>query len=114
MRFALKVIMIAILAFLLQQVLPWWIIALASFFIALIIKSSGFTDFMSGFLGIGLLWLSMAWWIDFETNSILTTKIARLLGVGQAYIVILATGLIGSLVGGLGALSGHFVRKSFK
>ncbi|MDN5211470.1 hypothetical protein QQ020_05390 [Fulvivirgaceae bacterium BMA12] len=113
MRFAIKVILIAILAFLLQQVMPWWIIALVCFFVTLVIKSSGFTDFMAGFLGIGLLWLLMAWWIDHETNSMLTTKIAQLLGVGQAYIVILATGLIGSIVGGLAALSGHFVRKSF-
>lgn len=114
MKFTLKVILIAALSFFLQQILPWWIIALVAFLVAIFIKSSGFSDFMAGFLGVGLLWLTMAWWIDMETDSILTQKIAALLNVGTAYVIVLVTGLIGGIVGGFGALSGHFLRKTFK
>ena len=114
MKFTLKVILIAILALFMQQWLSWWIIALVAFCVALFIKSSGFMDFMAGFLGIGLLWTLAAWWIDMETGSVLTQKIAGLLNVGKAYIIVLITGLIGGIVGGLGALSGHYLRKTIK
>ena len=113
MKFALKVISIAFISFFLQQLLPWWVIAFSACLVAASFKSSGLSDFMAGFLGVGLLWLTMAWWIDLETDSILTQKIATLLNVGKAYVVILVTGLIGGIVGGFGALSGHFLRKTF-
>lgn len=114
MKFALKVISIAVISFFLQQILPWWIIAPAAGLVAVSVRSSGLSDFMAGFLGVGLLWLAMAWWIDLETESILTQKIAALLSVGKAYVIILVTGLIGGIVGGFGALSGHFIRKTLK
>lgn len=113
MKFFIKVVLIAALSFFLQQWLPWWIIALAAFLVAISIKSPGGLDFMAGFLGAGLLWVIVAWWVDRETNSLLTQKIADLFSVGKPYIIILITGLIGGLVGGFGALSGHFIRKVF-
>ena len=114
MKLSLKVILIAGLSFFMQQVLPWWVIAPVAFLVATSIKSSGFSDFMAGFLGVGLLWMAMAWWIDLETDSILTQKIAVLFNVGKAYVIILVTGLTGGIVGGFGALSGHFLRKTLK
>lgn len=114
MKFTIKIILTAVISFLLQQLLPWWAIAVAAFLVAIFIRSSGFSDFMAGFLGVGLLWLVMAWWIDMETDSLLTQKIAALLSVNKAYIIIMITGLIGGIVGGFGALSAHFLRKTLK
>ena len=114
MKFTIKVILIAAIAFLMQQMFPWWVITPVALLVAIFIRSSGFSDFMAGFLGIGLLWLAMAWWVDMETDSILTEKIAALLNVGKAYIIIIVTGFIGGIVGGFGALSGHFLRKILK
>jgi hypothetical protein len=51
--------------------------------------------------------------IDVRTNSILSTKIAPLLGFQSATLLILLTGLVGGLVGGLGALSGQQIRTLF-
>ena len=113
MKFFLKVVLIAALSFFLQQWLPWWIIAPASFLVTISTNSRGSSDFMAGFLGAGLLWAIVAWLVDRETNSLLTQKIADLFSVGKPYVIIIITGLLGGLVGGLGALSGHFVRRVF-
>jgi len=65
------------------------------------------------FLGIGLLWLIMAWKIDVETESIISTKIAILFKFEDNNMLILMTGAIGALIGALGALTGNSFRQIF-
>ena len=65
---------------------------------------------MGGFTAISLLWMIVATLIDVRTNAILSTKIAPLLGFQSSTLLILLTGLVGGMVGGLGALSGQQLR----
>lgn len=75
--------------------------------------TKGFNDFLAGFLGVGLLWLIFAWIIDVNTNSILTEQVAPILKMNNALVVVAVTGLLGGLVGGVGALSGSQLRRIF-
>jgi hypothetical protein len=107
-------LLIALLSFLLQFFLPWWIIAVVAFGVALWKASSGGNAFLSGFLAIVLVWTVMAGFIHIHTEGILSNKIAALFYLPSPLLLIIITAFIGGLVGGMAALSGFFVRKLFE
>ncbi|MBC7947301.1 MAG: hypothetical protein H7Y42_05440 [Chitinophagaceae bacterium] len=113
MKFLAATILSALMAFLLGLWLPWWSIAIAGFLIALLVHQRAGKAFLSGFLGIFLLWGIIAWWIDIKNEGILSHRIAGVLPLGgNSFLLIFVTALIGALVGGLGALSGSYLRSS--
>ena len=66
----------------------------------------------SGFLGLFLLWIVLAFIKDAANEHILSTKVALILPLGGSYMMlILVTGLIGGLISGFAALTGSFVKK---
>ena len=105
MKFLYQLIATVILSFLLQDFLPWWTMAVVSFALGYFFGNKGFVSFSAGFLGVGLLWLGMAMFIDVSTQSILTAKINKLLPLN----VFVLTTLIGGLVGGLASLTGSLL-----
>jgi len=114
MKFIVQIIFIAGGCYVAELFFPWWSIAVVSFLMAAMIFSNGLIAFLSGFLGVGMLWSFFAWKIDQDTNSILTNKIAVLFELEQPFILLVATGIIGALVGGFAALSGSHFRSLFK
>lgn len=115
MKFTTAAILTAILSFISGLFLPWWGIALVSLAIAALIHQKAWKAFLSGFLGVFILWAGLAWWIDMKNNSVLSQKVASILPLGgSAWALILVTGFIGGLVGGFAALTGSFLRTSQK
>lgn len=111
MRFLLATLLTIVLGFLAGKFLPWWSIALASFLVALLIPQRAGAGFLSGFLGIFLLWALVALWIDSKNESILSHKISALLKLGgSSVLLILVTAFIGALVGGFAAMAGSSMR----
>ena len=66
-----------------------------------------------GFLGGGLLWMTYAWLIDVQTESILSEKIVKLFPFDDPIFLLVLTGLLGAIAGALGALSGNSFRQLF-
>lgn len=114
MKFILLVILIALSSYLAELVFPWWTVSICAFILAGLIPSRGFKAFLSGFLGVGLLWLFGALIFSIQTDYILTEKVARLMQLGSSGVLIVLTSFIGALVGGLSALSGHQLRMLLK
>lgn len=115
MKFLVATILTALLAFISGLFLPWWGIAITSLLVAVIIHQKAGKAFLSGWLGVFILWAGLAWWIDSKNNHILSKKIASVLPLGGNYLLlILVTGFIGGLVAGLAAMSGSFLRASAK
>jgi hypothetical protein len=111
MRFILSLLLTAVLAFLAGIFLPWWSIALIAFLVALLIPQTLFAGFLSGFLGIFILWALLAFWIDMKNQGILSGRIAALLHLGDSSIpLILVTAVTGALVGGFAAMAGSSIR----
>lgn len=106
----IKLLLIAALAYLLQNVFAWWAAVLAAFLINFIIYSKGPSSFFSGFLGVGLLWLILAFITDISTDSVLTEKVAEIFTLPSAGLLILVTAIIGGLAGGFGGLTGSLLR----
>ena len=115
MKFITAIILVALLGFASGFYLPWWSIALAAFIGSGVVQQGHGRSFLAGFIGIFMLWGSLAWWIDTDNNSILSHKIAQVLPLGgSGFALILLTAFIGALVGGFAALSGSYVRKLFR
>lgn len=107
----------AFLAFVtgLYTTLPWWSFAVTSLLVAVAVHQRPGRAFLSGFLGLFLLWAGLALWKDLANEHILSTKVAQVLPLGGSYIVlILVTGIIGGLVSGFAGLTGSFMRRSKK
>ena len=105
-------IAIAILSFLSAIYIPvWWFFALIALFICFLIPQKATRSFFSGFLGLFILWLAICIWIDQRNESILSIKVASIVGVGTSkWVLILATSIIGGIIGGLAGISGTYLR----
>ena len=111
MKLFVAIILTASLAFVGGLYLPWWSAALAAFFSALVIPMRSRKAFLSGFLGVFVLWVLLAWLIDLKNHGILSRKVAEIFPLGgSTFLLILITAIIGALVGGLGALTGSYLR----
>jgi hypothetical protein len=109
MKFLVHILLTILISFMLQYFLPWWTMAIGSLVIAYLVGNNGFTSFAAGFIAVGLLWLGMALFIDWITDSVLTEKLNRLLPMNS----FLLTTLIGGLVGGLSSLTGALLRSKY-
>ena len=113
MKMIVAIILTALLAFVGGLYMQWWSLAIAGFIVALLIPQRPFKAFLSGFLGVFLLWAVLAWWIDMKNEGILSKKIASILPLGgSTMLLILVTAVIGGLVAGFAALSGSYLRAS--
>jgi hypothetical protein len=111
MKFIAAILLTALLSFITGLYLPWWGIALAAFLAALVVPQRAAFSFISGLLGVMLLWCGLAWWIDIKNQGILSSRIANVLPLGgNVLLLILVTGLIGGLVAGFAAMSGSYLR----
>ncbi len=112
MKFVIAVVLTALCGFAFPLYLWWWSFAIAAFLVALILKQSPSKSFLAGFVGIALLWLVQAMILDAGNDHLLSHKVALLLPFGGSGIALLiTTGLIGGLVGGMAALTGSYAVK---
>jgi len=111
MKFLLAILLTAALSFVAGIFLPWWSVAIVSFLVALLLIQNIGKGFLSGFLGIFILWGLLAFWIDIKNESILSRKVAQLFSLGESSVLmILITAFVGALVGGFAAMAGSSLR----
>jgi hypothetical protein len=113
LKFLAATLLIALLSFGCGLYFPWWVIAPVSFVVSLLIPQRPLPAFMAGFLALFLLWGGLALAIDLANGSILSAKVAAILPLGgSSYAIVIVSGLAGALVGGGGALTAAFLRKT--
>ncbi|WP_140468419.1 hypothetical protein [Hymenobacter nivis] len=106
---------IFVLALLVQLFLPWWTVAPLCFGLAAGLGAPGGRAFGAGFAGIGLGWLLAAAWLNARSAGILSHRMAQLLPLGgSGWALVLATALVGGLVGGVAALAGAWARQAVR
>ncbi len=94
--------------------LPWWGIVIPCLIVGAWLIESGGRAFVIGFFACGLAWFLQALYIDIANESILSTRIAEMMGVGSHWIILLVTFLIAALIGGLATLTGYFFKVVLK
>ncbi len=111
MKFLISTFLIAALSLAVGLYLPWWTIAIASFIVIVFIPLRPGPAFLSGFLGVGILWYVLCLVISTKNHDLFAHKISMLIiGMDHPMLLMLVSALIGGLVAGFGALTGSFVR----
>jgi ABC-type multidrug transport system fused ATPase/permease subunit len=104
-------IVILIASFLLQMVLPWWIIVVISFATCGLIGKTGKISFWFPFLAILLLWTGMALFKSLPNHHILASRVAEMLGVKLWWLVLVISTVLGGIVAGVSGYCGYQFRK---
>jgi hypothetical protein len=115
MKLFLRIILIGALTYFLSLIFPWWILAVVGFTVGLLIPGGSLSTFISGFLGIGIIWMGHAWSLDAKNDSQFTEVMIQVIGIVDDPIVLIAiVGLIGGLVGGFATMTGALLRQPAK
>lgn len=107
----MSVLVIFVLSFLAELVLPWWSIAVVAFLVGAWKPSSGWKAFGAGFLGVSALWFIAAEYIHLHTGGVLTTRVAEMFKIPIPFLLVVMTAVLGGLVGALAATTGFHFKK---
>jgi len=113
MKVIIKAILIAGLCYLMGGLMPWWGGVVIAALVSLSIPTTSFSAFVSGFIGVGLLWMVLAWTIDIESQGLLTDKVATVFNAADSIYLVVGAGAIGAFAGGLGSVTGNSFRQIF-
>ncbi len=108
----LLAVLLGYLVYLFHDSLSWWAVAIAAFVAGAAVPQKPWKSWLAGFTGMFLLWGILAWWIDKANEGIMAGRMAQVLPFGgNTMLLMLATALVGGLVGGFAALTGAYLRK---
>jgi hypothetical protein len=110
MKFLVQLILTIILAFILVQFLPFWGMAVAAFFVAILFNHSSWGSFLAGFLGIALFWTISAWIFSDANNNIMLERVAGIFKLTPMALLFVMF-LMGGLLGGFAAASGSHLHR---
>jgi hypothetical protein len=114
MKFIIATFLSALLAFAGGLFFDWWIIAVTSFLVGLLIFQKRGWAYLASFTGVSLLWTALAMIIDFENHYLLSAKVAGILPLGgSSQLLIMLTSLVGGIVSGFAAMTGSLLRRLF-
>lgn len=111
MKLIVYIAVTALLAALATWFLPWWMMAVVAFGMAIVAGFCPGRSFLLGFCSISVMWLSVALWRDNANGHILSGRMAQLFHVPGTPAFLAVTVLIGGLVGGLASWAGGLVAK---
>ncbi len=106
---------VLLLGILTQLLFPWWVSAIAAFWVGLWVADSAGKSYAYGFAAMFLMWSVYAGIQSSANGGLITDAFSRVFGGkvsgGQ---LIMATGTIGGLVGGFSAMTGTLLRQIFQ
>lgn len=105
-------LVILITSFLLQLVLPWWIIVIISFVTCGIIGKTGKVALWHPFFAIAVLWTGMALFKTLPNHNILATRIAHMFGLHLWWWTLVLTALLGAFAAAVSGYCGYHFRKA--
>lgn len=107
-------IVIALLVFITQSLFTdFWLSAASAFVASLLLGKSNLHSFLSGFCGVGVIWLGYIIFIDTQNESLLADRIAQLFNLSSGNILIVITTCIGGITGGLSAWTAYALKALF-
>ncbi len=114
MKFITSLLLTALLAYALGTQLPWYSIAIAACIIAIAIPQKLGKTYLSGFLGIALIWTMLTIIANYTGAAVIASQMAKVFPLkGNVILLSFISIVIGGIIGGFGAITGHFSRKMF-
>jgi len=105
-------IVVFIASFLLQLVLPWWIIVIISFATCGLIGKTAKLSLWSPFFAIALLWIGMALFKSIPNQHLLVSKVAQMFGVQAWWLILALTAILGGFTAAISGYCGYQFRKA--
>jgi len=114
MKYLFSIIAIILLGGLAQIFLPWWSLVVVAFLVAYLFRLNAWQGFLSGFIGIFLLWGGYAFYLNQANEGILASRMGDLFSLPSGSIsLLIVSALIGGLIGGLAAATGGLGRQLY-
>jgi len=99
----------------LELVTPyWWWIMIVPFAYGAAAAGTGWKALRTGFMAAGLLWLGAAGYFFLAGSRIIAGRMAAMFGLGQSWLIVLATGLVAGLAAAFSGYAGYAVRALFR
>lgn len=111
MRIILFTGLVALLAFGVQTLFPWWTLIIPPALLGLFVYRKGNEAFLSSFLGLLLLWIIHAGLQHATSSGDMAMRMAGTFGI-PVVVLLLATGVVGGLLAGLAGLSGFYLQRT--
>ena len=110
-----NLIVTLVLALLLSLFLPWWSVMIAALATALFMPLKKTAVFFVPFIAILLFWAVYSFILSSGNDYTLAKRIAVLLPLGgNAYLLMLVTGVVGGLAAGIAAVFGKQLSLTLK
>ena len=106
MNFILRILIIGISTYYISSSLPWWFIIFVPFLLGLIFEDNYISHFLSGFIGVTISWIFLLLSIEYQSESILSSKIIEILKINSTNTLIIITALIGGIISALSSITG--------
>ena len=97
-------------AFLLQLILPWWIVVVIGIAAGVFSQKQPWHNFLIVFSAIGLLWLLIASYITLTNSAVLLPRISGLFQLPAVWMVYVVTILVGALPASIAALGASWLK----
>ncbi|RZL17124.1 MAG: hypothetical protein EOO89_09490 [Pedobacter sp.] len=105
-------LVILIVSFFLQMVLPWWVIIIISFATCGLIGKTGKISLWSPFFAILVLWTAMALYKSIPNNNVLAGRVADMFGLTAWWQILALTAIIAAFVAAVSGYCGYHFRKA--
>lgn len=96
-----------------QYFLPWWVVVIPAMAVGFLLENKKpNTGFWICSLSVFFLWAMLAFYLDWQNDHVLGNKMSLLiLHIKNSYLLMFVSALLGSIVAGLAAITGHYLRQ---
>ncbi len=109
-KFLAIVVLTMVLVFFLGMAIPYWAVMLFVAATAFVLKFRPIVAFFGCGLGFGLAWTIISYVILVKTGSLLPAQMAVLMGLPNEFLLFLATGVLGFVIGSFSGLTGALLK----
>ena len=112
MQMIRKIITLALVMILINLVLPWWGFILLALNSSWICNNSKGSILISAWASV-LSWVPLLIYFNLNGGDILFNRVSQMMGLLHPLLLILSSGIIAALLGGLAGLSGYYIKEIF-
>jgi len=107
-----KIITLALVMILINLVLPWWGFILLALNSSWVCNNSKDSILISAWASV-LSWVPLLIYFNLNGGDILFNRVSQMMGLLHPLLLILSSGIIAALLGGLAGLSGYYIKEIF-